>query len=93
MLVMRTDENKQRRVAGYQDEAMLTSYLLAALEPKPRIMYLISDKNDIDASDTSSPAEMLKETMGRLNVFLAPIRISEIDEIPANAEGVVFAVE
>ncbi|MDB4288836.1 GldG family protein, partial [bacterium] len=91
MLVMRTDENKQRRVAGYQDEAMLTSYLLAALEPKPRIMYLISDKNDIDASDTSSPAEMLKETMGRLNVFLAPIRISEVDEIPANAEGVVFA--
>lgn len=91
MLVMRTDDNKQRRIVGYQDEEMLTSYLLAALEPKPRIMYLIVDKNDIDASDSSSPADMLGDSMGRLNVLLAPIRISEIDQIPENAEGVVFA--
>jgi len=91
MLVMRTDENKQRRVVGYQDEEMLSSFLLAALEPKPRIMYLISDKNDLDVSSASTPATMLTETMGRQNVLLAPIRISEIERIPENAEGVVFA--
>jgi hypothetical protein len=91
MLVMRSDENKQRRVIGYQDEEMLTSYLQAAIEPRPRVMYLISDKNDLDASASASPSQVLSETMGRLNVFLAPIRISEINKIPENAEGVVFA--
>ncbi|MGJ8694878.1 MAG: hypothetical protein ACSHYF_01050 [Verrucomicrobiaceae bacterium] len=91
MLVKRTDDKKQRRIIGYQDEDMLTSYLQSAIEGLPRVMYLLSDKSDIEAGDASSPGHMLTETLGRLNVILAPIRISEIESIPQNAEGVVIA--
>lgn len=93
MLVKRNDENKQRRVVGYHDEDMLTSFLQSAIEGRPRVMYLIADKNDQpDAADQEKkPAQVLTETMSRLNVILAPIRISEIDQIPKNAEGVVLA--
>jgi hypothetical protein len=91
MLVIRSDDNKQRRVVGYRDEDMLTSFLQSALEGRPRVMYFISDKSDIDVADGGAPSKMLTETMGRLNVVLAPIRISEIEAIPENAEGVVIA--
>lgn len=91
MLVKRSDDKKQRRVIGYRDEEMLTSFLQSAIEGRPRVMYLISDKTDLDVGGGFSPSQMLSETMGHLNVILAPIRISEIDSIPENAEGVVLA--
>lgn len=91
MLVKRSDNKKQRRIIGYRDEEMLSSFLQAAIEGRPRVMYLISDKTDIDVSGDTSAAQMLSETMAHLNVFLAPIRISEIEAIPANAEGIVLA--
>lgn len=91
MLVKRSDENKQRRVIGYRDEEMLTSFLQSAIEGRPRVMYLISDKADLDLGGETTPAQMLSETMAHLNVILAPIRISEIEAIPENAEGVVLA--
>lgn len=91
MLVKRTDEKNQRRVIGYRDEEMLTSFLQAAIEGRPRIMYLISDKADLDIGGEISPSQMLSETLGQLNVFLAPIRISEIESIPENAEGIVIS--
>ena len=91
MLVKRSDDKKQRRVIGYRDEEMLTSFLQSAIEGRPRVMYLISDKADLDVGGDISPSQMLSETMKHLNVLLLPIRISEIEAIPDNAEGVVLA--
>ena len=90
MLVMRTDENKQRRIVGYQDEDFLSSALHSALEGEPRVMYLLEDKSDIDVGDVNSPWIVLRDALAKQNIVLASLRISEIDTIPENAEGVVL---
>jgi len=89
VLVKRTDSNKQRHVIGYRDEDFLSSLLLSALEGKPRKMYLLSDKSDLEVGDTNSPWLVLTEALARQNIALIPHRISEQD-IPADAEGVVL---
>ena len=90
LLVKRTDENKQRRVVGYRDEAFLSSALLSAIEGTPRRMYLISDKSDLEVGDMDSPWRVLTEALLKQNILLVPTRISEIETIPADAEGVVL---
>ncbi len=90
LLVKRTDSKKQRRIVGYRDEDFLSSFLLSALEGKPRHMYLLSDKSDLDVGDIHSPWLVLTEALARQNIALIPIRISEIEKIPDDAEGVVL---
>ncbi len=90
LLVKRTDTKKQRRIVGYRDEDYLSSSLLSALEGKPRRMYLLSDKSDLDVGDTNSPWLVLTEALARQNVLLIPLRISETEKIPEDAEGVVL---
>ncbi|MCH1510008.1 MAG: GldG family protein [Akkermansiaceae bacterium] len=90
MLVMRIDENKQRRIVGYRDEDFLSSALQSALEGRPRVMYLLEDKSDIDVGDANSPWVVLRDALGKQNIILISIRISELEKIPNNAEGVVL---
>jgi len=90
VLVKRTDSQKQRRVVGYRDEDFLSSFLLSALEGKPRKMYLLSDKSDLDVGDANSPWLVLTEALARQNIALIPFRISEADAVPDDAEGVVL---
>ncbi len=90
MLISRNDENRQRRVVGYQDEDLISSMIQAAIEGKPRIMYLIEDKSDLEVTASGSPLLVLMEVFQKQNIFLRPIKISQIDTIPADAEGIVI---
>ncbi|MFT6863115.1 MAG: hypothetical protein ACJAVK_001676 [Akkermansiaceae bacterium] len=90
MLVSRNDENNQRRVVGYQDEDLISSMIQAAIEGNPRIMYLIEDKSDLEVTASGSPLLVLMEVFQKQNILLQPIKISQIDAIPANAEGIVI---
>lgn len=90
LVVERTDENKQRRKVGYQDEDLISSSLHSAIEGRPRIMYLIEDKSDIEVGDANSPWRVLTEALLKQNIVLMPLNISEQESIPTNAEGVVI---
>ncbi|MEJ6719932.1 MAG: hypothetical protein ACJAT6_000109 [Akkermansiaceae bacterium] len=90
MVVKRTDANKQRRIVGYQDEELISSMIQSAIEGQPRIMYLIEDKSDVEVGAADSPWLVLTEALLKQNIVLLPIKISQIEKIPDNAEGVVI---
>lgn len=90
LLVKRTDENNQRRLVGYQDEDLLSANLQSAIEGRPRVMYLVEDKSDVEVGAANSPWLVLAEALLRQNILLTPIKISQIEKIPDNAEGVVI---
>lgn len=90
MVISRNVDNKQRRVVGYQDEDLISSMIQSAIEGNPRIMYLIEDKSDLEVNAAGSPLLVLMEVFQKQNIFLRPIKISQIDSIPADAEGLVM---
>ena len=90
MAINRTDVNKQRRLVGYQDEDLLSSMLQSAIEGEPRIMYLVEDKSDLEVTAAGSPRQVISEALQKQNVLLLPLKISQVDKIPDNAEGLVI---
>ena len=90
MVISRTDINNQRRIVGYQDEDLLSSMLQSAIEGKPRIMYLVEDKSDLEVTAAGSPLQVISEALQKQNIYLLPLKISQVDKIPENAEGLVI---
>ncbi len=90
MVVKRTDVNKQRRIVGYQDEDLISSMIQSAIEGQPRIMYLVEDKSDVEVGAANSPWLVLTEALQKQNIILVPIKISQIEKVPENAEGLVI---
>jgi len=90
LIVKRDDQNNQRKIVGFQDEELISSMIQSAIEGTPRRLYLIADKSDVSIGEPNSPAKILSETLERQNIFLDIIKISEIETIPADAEGVVI---
>ena len=90
MVISRTDINNQRRIVGYQDEDLLSSMLQSAIEGKPRIMYLVEDKSDLEVTAAGSPLQVISEALQKQNIYLLPLKISQVDRIPENAEGLVI---
>lgn len=90
MIISRNDENRQRRVVGYQDEDLISSMIQASIEGNPRIMYLVEDKSDLEVTATGSPLLVLMEVLQKQNILLRPLKISQVETIPADAEGLVI---
>ncbi len=90
LLVKATDVNKQRRIIGYQDEDMISSAIQSAIEGQSRIMYLVEDKSDLEVGAANSPWLVLTEALEKQNIILRTIKISQVDKIPDNAEGLVI---
>lgn len=89
MLVFRT-EGTERILAHYQDEDQLTAGIRRALEGKPRRFYLLADKSQIASSEDDAPWEFLSHTFATMNITLVPVRVSELQQIPADAAGVAL---
>jgi hypothetical protein len=90
MLVSRNDTNKQRRVVGYQDEDLISSMIQSAVEGQPRIMYLVEDKSELEITTSGSPLRVITEALLKQNILLRSLKISQVDAIPEDAEGVVI---
>lgn len=80
-------EDEQRTIVAWQDEDMITSSFIGAIEGVPRRIYLAVDKINLEA-DSGDPAWMiLARMLIQQNVQLVPIRLAEIESIPEDAEG------
>lgn len=79
------------RIAAWQDERIITTYLLRAIEGKPRKFYFIVDKSEIDDLGEGSPAWItFSNLLDSQNIQLEPYQISSNKPIPADAEGVAI---
>lgn len=90
LIIFRTDDNKQRRPVGFQIEDRIATALLGITEGRPRKLYFLADKSPVESGSEESPWVMLAETLLRQNLILAPLNLSDIETIPADAEGVVL---
>lgn len=79
------------RIAAWQDEKIITTYLLSAIEGKPRKFYFIVDKSEVDDLGDGSPAwRTFSRLLDSQNIQLQPYQISSNKPIPADAEGVAI---
>lgn len=90
MVVYKVGSQRQRRPIGFQGEDAITAALLSAIEGKPRRMYLLADKSDIAAGNENAPWEVLRRNLARRNIELVPTKISELEQIPDDARGLVL---
>lgn len=90
ILVYRTDGPNKRTLIGYQDEDLISTLLRSAIEGKARRFYFLSDKSQLQDSSENTPWTTLAGTLRRQNIVLSPIRLSDIDKIPDDAEGVAL---
>lgn len=79
-----------REILAWQDEDAISSAILSAAEGDFRRFYLIADKSDIVDVNDPGPWQTLTRLFYNQNIALLPIRISEIERIPADADGVAI---
>lgn len=85
-----TTAGNQRKISGFQGEDVLTARLVEAIEGRTRKMVFLADKSRLDFEGENSPMKSLQDTLQFQNVELHGINLSGLDEIPADAEGVVM---
>lgn len=90
MLVFREDMQGARRMVGYQDEDLLSSAILSAVEGTPRVMYFLADKSQLQDASENTPWAVLRMHLAKQNILLQPLRISDVETIPADAEGLAL---
>lgn len=79
------------RITAWQDEKIITSYLLSAIEGTTRKFYFIVDKSEVDDPNDGSPAwKTFNSLLNSQNIEFIPYQISSNKPIPADAEGVAI---
>jgi len=84
------DQFKQRYIAAWQDEDIISSAILGALEGTPRKIYFATDKSNLEASDGNPAWRILAEMLWQQNIMLEPLRLTDIESIPSDASGVAL---
>jgi hypothetical protein len=84
------DQFKQRYIAAWQDEDIISSSILGAIEGTPRKIYFATDKSNLEASDGNPAWRVLANLFWQQNIQLAPMRLADIDQVPEDAEGVAL---
>ena len=78
-------------IVAWQDEKIITTFLLSAIEGKPRKFYFIVDKSEIDDQGEGTPAwRTFRTLLADQNIHLAPYQISSNEPIPSDAEGLAI---
>lgn len=90
MLVFRNEPSGTRRLIGYRDEDVLSSALLAAAEGTPRRLYFLADKSQLQDASENTPWAVLRDNLRRQNILLEPLKLSEVEAIPGDAEGLAL---
>jgi len=82
-------EDDRRNIVAWQDEDTITSAFIGAIEGQPRRIYFAADKINLEASaGKGMPAwQTLAEMLWQQNILLTPLRLSEIEAIPEDAQG------
>jgi len=84
------DQFEQRYIAAWQDEDIISTSILGALEGTPRKIYFATDKSNLEATDGTPAWRVLANILWQQNIQLTPMRLADIEAIPDDAEGVAL---
>lgn len=80
-------QDSNNTITAWQDEDVITSSIIGAIEGVPRKIYLAVDKINLEADDGEPAWVILAEMLMQQNIQLIPIRLAEVESIPEDAEG------
>ncbi|MEP4079180.1 DUF7088 domain-containing protein [Haloferula sp.] len=81
MVVYKTDANNQRRVVGFLGEDAIRAGLVGAIEGKPRKMWVLSDKSDLNA-EGSGAWSVLSANLISQNILPERVPLAGVEQIP-----------
>ncbi|MEM1085375.1 MAG: Gldg family protein [Verrucomicrobiota bacterium] len=81
MVIYETDANNQRRARQFLGEDALRAGLVAAIEGKPRRMWVLADKSDLN-HEGSEAWSVLSANMISQNILPERVPIAAVEEIP-----------
>lgn len=91
LFIEEIDRFNRKFISSWSEEAMISSYLLSAVEGTPRRFYFIVDKARIDEKSKGTPAwKSFQSLLWGQNIQLLPLQISTTNKIPDDAEGVAI---
>jgi len=90
LYIEEVDQFKQRFITAWQDEDVLSSSILGAIEGHPRKIYFATDKSNLEAKDGNPAWHILANMLWQQNIQLTAIRLTDIDRIPDDAEGIAL---
>lgn len=85
-----TDEKGQRKITGFLGEDALTTGLVAAIEGKPRKVYLFTDKSGYTVDTVDSPLSTFEGILLSQNALTVRAPISGLERIPDDAAAVAI---
>ncbi|MEJ6571824.1 MAG: Gldg family protein [Akkermansiaceae bacterium] len=80
-------QDDKRNIVAWQDEDVITSTFIGAIEGVPRKIYFAADKVNLEDNDGDPAWQVLAEMLWQQNILLTPIRLSETQSIPEDAQG------
>lgn len=81
-------QDKRGNITAWQDEDIITSSIIGAIEGQPRRIYFAADKVSLEAPEGEDPPwQNLAAMLWQQNILLTPLRLAETDKIPEDAEG------
>ncbi len=76
-----------QNIIAWQDEDVITTTLIGAIEGSPRKFYFAADKTDLEARQGSPAWQNVANMLWQQNIVLTPIRLADTKTIPEDAEG------
>ena len=83
-------QDDNQTIVAWQDEDVITSNFISAIEGSPRRIYLAADKMNIQEEDGQPAWIILSRMLVQQNIELRPIRLADIETIPEDAEGLAL---
>ncbi|MFK7909447.1 MAG: Gldg family protein [Akkermansiaceae bacterium] len=81
-------QDNRGNITAWQDEDIITSSIIGAIEGIPRRIYFAADKVNLEADKGGDPAwQNLAGLLWQQNILLTPLRLAETSSIPEDAEG------
>lgn len=75
----------------YRGEDAITSAIIGLLEGAARKFYLVAGKGSRDEQSAAQDLQALREIGRQQNFEVAPLNLSEVEAVPADASGVILA--
>ncbi len=89
MVVYKTDANNQRRVVGFLGQDALRAGLISSIEGKPRKMWVLSDKSDLN-TEGSGAWSILSANLVSQNILPERIPFAGVEEIPEDVSCIAI---
>lgn len=90
MVTYQTEHDGKRKISGFVGEDAITTRLVAAIEGKPRQVYLLADKSGYSLEAADSPLVNFSGSLLTQNALTKTLQIAGLGRIPEDAAAIAI---